>query len=152
MLEVYFGCYNGSVSDIDLFFFNMYEDSWLSDILVQRMIKDIDNCDVVNNVYLRHSGGKYIPPEYLSSEVKVLICLYKCNDFLIDLSICSKVSEKWILEISKIKKTKAVVSGCNLTFKDLDINAVCLNDNTQIKDSKEWVLKMCEFVGGFIDV
>lgn len=151
MLEIKFGYYTDSILDIDLYFNNVYEDEWLSDALVQRMIKDVDSSTVIKDLLIESPVLGFIPPERLSGGVKALICMYKCDDFCVDLIVCGQNCQKWICEIAKLKRVKATLSGYDLTFKDCDIKAICLNDNSEINNSKDWVLKMCEFVGGTAD-
>ncbi len=151
MLKIKFGYDADSVLDIDLFFNNVYEDEWLSDDFIKEMIKDVDNSTVIKDLLIESPVLGFIPPEKLSGGVKALICLYMCDDFCVDLIVCGKNCEKWICEIAKRRNIRATLSGYDLTFKDYDIKAVCLNDNSEINNSKDWVLKMCEFVGGTAD-
>lgn len=87
-----------------------------------------------------------IPPERLSGGVKALICMYK-TDAYIDLIVCGPNCEKWILQIAGKKDITAGMSGYDLIFENMDIEAVCLNDQSRITNYREWILKMTEFVG-----
>jgi len=147
MLEIKFGYYEDSILDIDLYFSNVYEDAWFSDPLVREMIQDVDKSVVVDGTLISSPVLGSIPPERLSGGVKALICMYMCDDFCVDLIVCGQNCQKWICEISKLKQVRATLSGYDLTFKDCDIKAVCLNDNSKINTPRDWVLKMCEFVG-----
>lgn len=151
MLKVKFGYYEDSILDIDLYFNNVYEEAWFADPLVQKMIQDVDNSIVVENSLIKSPVFGFIAPEKLSGGVKALICMYKCDEFPIDLIVCGQNCQKWICKISRLKDVKATMSGYDLTFKNLDITALCLNDNSIIHNSKEWVIKMCDFVGGASD-
>lgn len=151
MLRVRFGYYENSILDIDLYFNNVYENEWFADPLVKKMIKGVDNSDVVADELIKSPILGYIAPERLSGGVKALICMYKCDEFPIDLIVCGENCQRWICEISKIKDVEVTLSGYDLTFDGLDIHAICLNDNSEINSPKDWVLKMCEFVGGTAD-
>ncbi len=87
-----------------------------------------------------------IPPERLSGAVKALICMYK-SDAYIDLIVCGPNCEKWILEITQNKDIIVGMSGYDITFENMNIEAICLNDQSNITNYVDWILKMNEFVG-----
>jgi hypothetical protein len=147
MLKVYFGFDKECIRDIDLYFDNVYDELWLDDELVKQMIEDIDDSKVVSNQCIVSPILGQIPPERLSGGVKALICLYKSPDSYIDLIVCGPNCEKWISKISALTNIRVGMSGYDLTFDNLEIQGICLNDNSPISNSKEWTLKMCKFVG-----
>lgn len=146
MLNVRFGFDSECIRDIDLYFDNVYEENWLEDDLVREMISDIDQSEVIGSQLITSPVLGPIPPERLSGGVKALICMYK-TDAYIDLIVCGPNCEKWILKIAKGKDIIAGMSGFDLTFENMEIEAVCLNDQSVIANYKEWILKMNEFVG-----
>jgi hypothetical protein len=73
--------------------------------------------------------------------------MYKYPESYIDLIVCGSNCEKWISEISNLSDIHAGMSGYDLTFDNTEIKALCLNDNSLITNSKEWIIKMCKFVG-----
>lgn len=146
MLNVLFGFDSECIRDIDLYFDNVYEENWLEDDVVKDMILDIDQSEVIGNQLITSPVLGPIPPERLSGGVKALICMYK-TDAYIDLIVCGPNCEKWILKISKEKDVTAGMSGFDLTFENMEIEAICLNDKSAITNYKEWILKMNEFVG-----
>lgn len=66
--------YEGRVS---AYFDEVYEEEWFSDEFVVRIIKEIDNTEVVSGKVLHNEVLGDIPPHYLSSGCKALILLYK---------------------------------------------------------------------------
>lgn len=146
MLNVRFGFDKDCIRDIDLYFDNVYEEAWLEDDLVKEMILDVDQSEVIGTQLIISPVLGAIPPERLSGGVKALICMYK-TDAYIDLIVCGKNCEKWIIKISKYKEITVGMSGYDLNFENMDITAVCLNDHSNISNYREWILKMTEFVG-----
>jgi hypothetical protein len=147
MMEVYFGFDKECIRDIDLYFDNVYDDVWFDDELVKEMVEDVDKSKVVSRQCIESPILGQIPPERLSGGVKALICMYKEPESYIDLIVCGPNCEKWISKISELSDFRAGMSGYDLTFDNIEINAYCLNDDSQILNSKDWILKMCKYVG-----
>ena len=145
MLNVRFGFDEECIRDIDLYFDNVYEETWLEDNLVKEMILDVDQSEVAGNQLIVSPVLGQIPPERLSGGVKALICMYK-TDAYIDLIVCGANCEKWILQIDNEKDITAGMSVYDLCFENMAIEAVCLNDQSDITNYRDWILKMNEFV------
>lgn len=146
MLEVCFGFDKECIRDIDLFFENVYDEEWLEDPFVQSMIQDVDHSRVESRYCIISPVLGQIPPERLSGGVKALICFYKMEDAYIDLIVCGENCEKWIAKIAAQKNIRVGMSGYDLTFANEDISGICLNDQTEFRNAKEWTLKMCSYV------
>lgn len=65
-----------------------------------------------------------------------------------DLIVCGKNCEKWILEIAEKKDIRATLSGYDLNFEGQEIHALCRNDASEIHSYEDWVVKMSLFIGG----
>lgn len=148
MLNIYFGYDTEAILSIDKYFNNTYDEDWLDDPFVKQMVWDIDRSEVLDKYCIQSPILGQIPPEKLSGGVKALICMYKLDDFYVDLIVCGKNCEKWIAEISKKKNLRASLSGYDLDFKEYGIQAKCLNDGSEILGFEDWILKMCTYVGG----
>lgn len=147
MISVYFGDDKSAVLNIDEYFKHSYRREWFDDPIVQEMVKDVDSSTVVSSECINSPVLGQIPPVMLSGGVKALICLYKLDDFLVDLIVCGDNCEKWISWISQQKDIRVSMSGYDLTFKEYPISGVCENDNSIISNSKDWIHKMCAMAG-----
>lgn len=148
MLSIYFGYDTEALLSIDKYFNNTYDEEWFDDPYVKEMVSDIDHSEVLDKYCIQSPVLGQIAPERLSGGVKALICMYELDDFYVDLIVCGKNCEKWIAEIAQKKDVKASLSGYDLDFEGVDIQAKCLNDNSEIHGYKEWIWKMCAYVGG----
>lgn len=148
MLNIHFGYDPDAILSIDKYFNNVYDEEWFDDPYVKNMIQDIDGSKVLDRYCIQSPVLGQIPPEKLSGGVKALICMYKMDDFYVDLIVCGKNCEKWIVDIADKKDICASLSGYDLNFIQIDIKAFCLNDNSVITGYTEWILKMCEYMGG----
>lgn len=152
MISVYFGNDTKAVVNIDAFFRHTYSQSWFDDDVVKQMVKDVDSSEVVSSHCIISPVLGQIAPEYLSGGVKTLICLWKMDDFLVDLITCGNNCCKWLSYIAMHKNIRVSMSGYELTFRDKDrnyypISGICENDSTPIKDGRDWCNKMCLLAG-----
>lgn len=151
MLKVRFGVFEDSITDIDVYFNNMYEEDWFEDDFVKHMVKIIDNSDVLSNCCIQSPVLGQIPPEKLSGGVKALICLWKLDiedfdDLMIDLIVCGDNCEDLILEIARRKDIIVSMSGFDIVFAKKKIRGICLNDNTDILSWQDWHKKAVKFI------
>ena len=146
MLKVYFGLdYNANIA-VDVYFNHVYNPDWLIDPLVKEMIKDIDNSTVLDKYCILSPVLGQIPPEKLSGGVKTLIMLYKLDNFYTDLMVCGENCESWIYKISSLKDITVSMSSYDLVFRNIDINGICLNNNSKFKGSSEWIRNCIKFI------
>lgn len=62
---------------VSAYFDDVYEAEWFNDRFIARIIKEIDDTDVLSDYILYNGVLGAIPPQYLSSGCKGLILLYK---------------------------------------------------------------------------
>lgn len=148
MISVFFGFDKEANLSVDIFFNHVFRYEWLDDPFVREMIKGIDNSIVLSNQCIQSPVLGQIPPEKLSGGVKTCIMLYKMDDFYTDLIVCGENCEPWLVKIFNAKEiVKVSMSGYDLRFKGLPIRGICENDGSEIKNSDDWVRKMCDMVG-----
>ncbi|MBQ2882539.1 MAG: DUF4869 domain-containing protein [Alphaproteobacteria bacterium] len=148
MLKVFFGLDKESILDIDIYFNNVYELEWFNDEFVKSMVRDVDKSEVISPSCIQSPVLGQITPESLSGGVKALICLWKLDDFKVDLIVCGENCERWIKEISDLKDINVSMSGYDLLFEKSNLNGICLNNNQKIYSGKEW----CKYAADFVEV
>lgn len=148
MLKVWFGLDRASNRVPDVYFNNVYDEAWFDDPMVKEMVRDVDGCEVVSRNCIDSPFLGQIPPQSLSGGLKALICMLKLPDkkVVFDLIVCGDNCEKWIKAISDVKDVTVTMSGYDLLFRGMSLNAVCENDGTQIKSGEEWCDKAIDYV------
>ena len=152
MLSIFFGYDDDAVLSVDTYFNNTYEEEWLDDAFVKRIIKTVDGSDVQDRQCILSPVLGQIPPERLSGGAKALILMYKENDFYVDLIVCGSNCESLILEMAERKDITCSLSGYDVSFENLgdaecSVPVKCLNDGSLMKTHDEFVMKMLEYVG-----
>ena len=147
MLSILFGKETENTNiDPDTYFNNTCEIEWFDDEIVKQIIRDIDDSEVLGfSLISKHLGAASV--EWLSGGCKTLILLYKDDDFEPDLIWLGNNCEDWLIKIANIKDIKAVMTGEDLHFSGKqNLIFLCLNDNSIIKDFREWNRKLIDYV------
>ncbi len=149
MVKVLFGKDFGedkTILDIDTYFNNVYENDWMTDPKVKEIIRDIDGSELEGlNVISPVLGS--ISIRDISGGAKALICLLKEVEpqGYIDLVVLGENCEKWLAYIFERKDVQVCMTGYHLFFRDHQVSGVCLNDNSDIRNSEDWRNKLFEF-------
>lgn len=59
---------------------------WFQDPFVQQVLQEVDKVSVLQGFVLQTENGDVIPPEYLSTGSKTLICMYEMPDCIFNLT------------------------------------------------------------------
>ncbi len=103
MLTIIFGDEPKSIYNTNVYFKNTYEPEWIESELARKMIKDIDDSEVLSGECIKSPVLGQIPPERLSGGVKTLLLMLNESDKIFNASTCGDNCAKWILEIGKQK-------------------------------------------------
>ena len=151
MLSIFFGYDEDAVLSVDTYFNNTYEEEWLDDPLVRRIIRTVDGSEVQDRQCILSQVLGQIPPEKLSGGAKALILMYEEEGFYTDLIVCGANCESLILDIGQQKDISCSLSGYDISFDALgdaehSVPIRCMNDGSLMKTPDEFVLKMLTYV------
>ena len=103
MLSIIYGDAPKSIYNTNVYFKNSYEPELLETDLARRMIREVDDSEVLSGECITSPVLGQIPPERLSGGVKTLLLILNEPDKIFNASTCGDNCAKWILEIGKIK-------------------------------------------------
>ena len=103
MLTIIYGDAENSIYNTSVYFKNTYEPEWIESELAKKIIKDVDDSDVLSGECIKSPVLGQIPPERLSGGVKTLLLMLNEPDKIFNASTCGDNCAKWILEIGKQK-------------------------------------------------
>lgn len=103
MLTIIYGNAENSIYNTNVYFKNTYEPEWIESELAKKIIKDVDDSDVLSGECIKSPVLGQIPPERLSGGVKTLLLMLNEPDKIFNASTCGDNCAKWILEIGKQK-------------------------------------------------
>lgn len=103
MLKIWYYANIDYMKDAPSYFDNVYEDEWIEDDFVKKMIQDVDYSTVISAHIIESPVLGAITPRELSGGVKVLILMLKDDSFIYNMSNCGDNCAKWILRIAEQK-------------------------------------------------
>lgn len=103
MLNIVVGLPDDEDCKIKQIFYGQYEDEWFDDPFVKRMVKEIDNSEVISANLIQSPVLGPISCEKLSGGVKVLIMLYKMPEIQQWGSSCGNNCMELMAEIGKMQ-------------------------------------------------
>lgn len=101
MLNIFYGNMKEAVYNTAAYFKYDYEDNWIIDPFVEKMIQDIDRSTVLGSGVIDSPILGKIPPTGLSGGVKTLILVRFEKDKIFNVSTCGDNCAKWLLKIAE---------------------------------------------------
>ena len=144
MLNIYFGLMTEAIFDTASYFNNTYLDSWLTEELSIRMIKDIDRASVLSEKAVESKALGVIPVTGLSGGVKTLMLIDHEPGKIFNASACGDNCAKWILEIARRHKEDITINLHHIM--DFDVGNRKKNFDIRIANTGEIVHTMGEMV------
>lgn len=101
MLNIFYGNMKEAVYNTAAYFKYDYEDNWIIDPFVEKMIQDVDRSTVLGSGVIDSPILGKIPPTGLSGGVKTLILVRFEKDKIFNVSTCGDNCAKWLLKIAE---------------------------------------------------
>ena len=141
MLNIIYGDVKNSIYNTNVYFKNSYEPEWIDAELAKKMIKDIDDSEVLSGECINSPVLGQIPPERLSGGVKTLLLILNEPDRIFNASTCGDNCAKWILRIAKESKKDIVINLRHvMDFGDKPFEIKILNNGKTVHNIQEYVM------------
>jgi len=138
MLNIFYGDMKEAVYNTAAYFKYDYEDNWITDPFVKKMIKDVDQSIVLDSGVIDSPVLGKIPPTGLSGGVKTLILVKFEKNKIFNASTCGDNCAKWILQLGK--QGKLVINLRHLMdFGSGEFKIKVLNTGRIVRNMKELV-------------
>lgn len=145
MLHIYFGDMPTAIYNTEVFFKNTYEEGWLLDDFAKKVIKKIDNSEVVDAQAIKSPVLGVIPPTDLSGGAKTLLLIKNCPDKVFNASTCGDNCAKFILELAKSRDITINLRHI-MNFGKTKFTAKILNDGSIVNSMEELLSVAARYV------
>lgn len=139
MLTIIYGDDPQSVYNTNVYFKNTYEPGWFESDIAKRMVKDVDDSDVVSGECINSPVLGQISPERLSGGVKTLLLVLNEPDRVFNVSTCGDNCAKWLLEIGKQKDVTVNLRHMMSFGKDTKFDIRIANGGEIVHSMKELI-------------
>lgn len=146
MLGIIYGDVENSIYNTKVYFNNSYDPEWLVTDLAKKMIKDVDESDVLSGECINSPVLGQIPPERLSGGVKTLLLILNEPNRIFNASTCGDNCAKWILEIGKMKDVTINLRHMMSFGKDTKFEIKILNGGEVVHSMKELIPIASEYL------
>lgn len=102
MLHIYYGNMPEAIFNTAVYFKNVYEDEWITDLVAREMILDVDKSVVLDGAIIDSPVMGKIVPTSLSGGVKTLILMKNERSKVFNASTCGDNCAKWILKLAEV--------------------------------------------------
>lgn len=146
MLKIFLGNMEGAIYHPPTYFDNRYEDEWITNQMAIKMIKDVDNSEVVSAHLIQSPVLGSISAKELSGGVKTLILMaFDQSNKVFNASACGDNCAKWILEIGRLKDLTINLRHI-MDFGTENFEIEILNTGDKVYDMSEFVKIAGEYV------
>ena len=145
MLNIFYGDMKEAVYNTAAYFKYDYEDEWIVDPFVKKMIQDVDQSTVLDSGVIDSPVLGMIPPTGLSGGVKTLILVKFDKDKIFNASTCGDNCAKWLLKIAE-SEDRTVNLHHLMDFGEGRFTARILNTDQIVHSMEELVSIAGEYV------
>lgn len=146
MLKIYLGDMEKSIYHPPTYFDNQYEDEWITDELSVRMIKDVDNSEVISSHLIQSPVLGPISVKELSGGVKTLLLMaFDDSGKVFNASACGDNCAKWILSIGESRDLTVNLRHI-MDFGEGEFEIEIINTGELVHNMPEFVSAAGEYV------
>lgn len=145
MLKIYLGEMENVLHNVDAYFNNQYQYSWLDDPFAKALIEDVDNSVVESPECIMSPVLRQIPPTKLSGGTKAVILMKNVPERVVNASNCGNNCAKWI---QKLGDERDVTINLNhiMEFTEPEFQAEILNDGEIVHSMREFVNAAIKYI------
>lgn len=145
MLKIYLGEMDYVLHNVETYFKNQMDYSWLEDEFAKEVIADVDKSEVLSSHCISSPVLGQIPPTALSGGTKALLLMKNQHDRVINASNCGDNCAKWILKLGRMQELTINLNHI-MDFGEEEFEAEILNDGTVIHSMKDFVLEAIKYL------
>ncbi len=145
MLRIHFGDMEDAIFNTSMYFNNVYEDSWLTDPFAVRVIKAIDQSEVLGSSAIQSPILGIISPEKIAGGTKTILLMKNCPDLVFNASTCGDNYAPFILELAESRDLTINLRHL-MDFGKKPFEAFILNDQVTVHS----MLEMMEYASKYV--
>lgn len=140
MLKIYFGSCENEIYNTEMFYGNQYDKNWVTDEFAERIIREIDDSEVIGPDVIKNDIFGTFGSTELSAGVKTLLLIKNLPNKIFNISNCGDNCAKFIMELAKERDIKVTLHH-TMNFGDT-FELKVINDGKRkvITDFKEYLM------------
>ena len=148
MLKIHFGSLPDEIYNTEMYYENQYDPNWVMDDFAKRIIRDIDDSEVISPDVIRNDiFGSFASTE-LSAGVKTLLLIRNLPKKVFNLSNCGDNCVKYILELAKKQDIKATLHHAMDFGTEFEVKVINERKRKVITDPIELLMLAHQYLRG----
>ena len=148
MLKVYFGSLPDEIYNTEIFYENQYDPNWVMDEFAQKIIRDIDDSEVVAPDVIKNDIFGVFPSTELSAGVKTLLLIHNLPKKVFNISNCGDNCSKYILELAKERDIKVTLHHAMDFGNEFEVKVINDNKRKVITDPIDFLMLAHRYLRG----
>ena len=148
MLRVYFGSCENEIYNTEMFYENQYDKNWVMDEFAQRVIKDIDDSEVIGPDVIRNDIFGTFGSNELSAGVKTLLLIRNMPGRIFNISNCGDNCARYILELAKERDIKVTLHHVMDFGEAFELKVINERRRKIITDQREYLMLAHHYLRG----
>ena len=140
MLRIHFGSIPEEIYNTEMFYENQYDRNWVMDDFARKVIRDIDDSEVLAPDVIRNDIFGTFPSTELSAGVKTLLLIKNMPNKVFNISNCGDNCAKYILELAQERDIKVTLHHAMYFGKEFSVKVVNNGKRKIISDPVEFLL------------
>lgn len=145
MLKIFFGDMPEAIYNTEVYFKNVYDDSWITDDFAREVTKKVDKSEVLDSQAIKSPVLGIISPERLSGGTKTLLLIKNKPDEVFNASTCGDNCAKFILKLAKERDVTINLRHL-MEFGKSKFEAIVLNDGKKVCGMDELFTEAYKYV------
>ena len=145
MLHIFFGEMPEAILNVEVYFQNVYEGSWLVDAFAREVIHRVDHSKVLGTPLIFNPAIGLIFPELLSGGTKTLLLIKNMPEQVFSVSACGDDCARFILKLA-MKRDVIINLRHLMNFGKRLFKAVVLNDGTMVSGMEELLFEAIKYI------
>ena len=148
MLKIFFGSHKEEIYNTEMFYENQYDPDWIMDDFGKKVIKDIDDSEVISPDVIRNGiFGSFASTE-LSAGVKTLLLIRHFPRKIFNISNCGNNCSKYILELAKDRDITVTLHHAMDFGREFEVKVINDKRRKVISDPVELLMLAHQYLRG----
>ena len=148
MLRIFFGSHKEEIYNTEMFYENQYDPDWIMDDFGKKVIKDIDDSEVISPDVIRNGiFGSFASTE-LSAGVKTLLLIRHFPRKIFNISNCGNNCSKYILELAKDRDITVTLHHAMDFGREFEVKVINDKRRKVISDPVEFLMLAHQYLRG----
>ena len=145
MLKIYLGEMDNVLHNVEVYFKNQMDYSWLDDEFAREVIADVDRSQVVSSHCIVSPVLGQIPPTALAGGTKSMLLMKNQKERIINASNSGDNGAKWILKLGQMQELTINLNHI-MDVGEGVFEAEILNNGHVIHNMKEFVFEAVKYL------